>query len=181
MVASVAAFGVVVWLTPDDAGDVIAVDDFVGGDPGRYDVDLSMAPDIGDPVPDIEIEGLDGDDVTSADLSGQVTLINFWSSGCAPCVREMPLLEAASTGVASDVTFVGVDVAEGLEPARKMIERTGVSYTQTRDPSGSALRFFGGLNLPHTVVIDADGMVAAVHSGEIDDEEELMALLDEAR
>jgi hypothetical protein len=62
-----------------------------------------------------------------------------------------------------------------------MIERTGVTYRQTRDPSSAVLRLFGGLNLPHTVVVSADGTVAAMQSGELDDKDEVMKLLDRAK
>lgn len=130
----------------------------------------------GRPVPPLALAGLDGDAVTSADLAGTVTVMNFWASNCAPCVKEMPLLERGSRRH-PDVRFLGVDTLESPADGREMIDRTGVTYPQTLDPDGVALSRMGGVQLPHTVVIDADGVVVAVHPTEIRTDDELDELI----
>ncbi len=179
-VALAASLAVLLWLRPSD-DEVLSVDDLLEGGPDPYAVDTAGNVAVGDALPELTLEGLGGADVMSADLEGRIAVLNFWSSSCAPCVREMPLLEEAQSANAGEVLFVGIDVAEGEDPGRKMMERTGVTYPQTRDPSSAVLRLFGGLNLPHTVIVDADGTVTATHSGEIDDLNEMDALLDTAR
>ena len=189
---ALAASLAVLWLLgPDDgtsSDGVVAVDEFLGAEPSdgvdRAPVgaeDLGSPLEVGDELAPLLLEGLGGEDIDTGDLAGGVVVLNFWSSGCAPCVREMPLLEDAHQRLGDEITFVGVDVAEGEEPGRKMMERTGVQYPQTRDPSSAVLRRVGGLNLPYTVVVAADGTIAATHTGEIHDEDELMELLEKAR
>ena len=59
-----------------------------------------------------------------------------------------------------------------------MVGRTGVTYRNARDPRGEIFAVYGGLALPRTVLIGADGVVLATHSGEMD-ADEIRSLLDE--
>lgn len=150
------------------------------GAEGPRDVGGDAVAQEGNPVPPIALAGLDGGDITPADLAGQVTVMNFWASNCAPCIQEMPLLERASQRH-PDVRFLGVDTLETPAEGRKMIERTGVTYPQALDPDGVALARMGGVQLPHTVVIDADGVVVAVHPTAVHTDDELDELIEAAR
>lgn len=60
----------------------------------RAGIDSAIQAAIGKPYPAFELVSLDGKVATEQDLRGKVTLINFWFSACAPCVKEMPYLEA---------------------------------------------------------------------------------------
>jgi peroxiredoxin len=53
------------------------------------------APKVGQPAPDFEVTTFGGHTVKLADLKGDVIILNFWATWCAPCRRELPLLEAA--------------------------------------------------------------------------------------
>ena len=95
-------------------------------------------------------------------------LLNFWSSTCAPCIREMPALEAAQQTHAGQLTIIGIDHLEVPELGLDMIERTGVTYSVGRDPRGTLLRSLGGNALPYSVLVGADGRILATHSGQLD-------------
>jgi thiol-disulfide isomerase/thioredoxin len=49
---------------------------------------------VGQPVPDFELVLLDGTKVHPADLHGHVVVLNFWATWCAPCRKELPLLDS---------------------------------------------------------------------------------------
>lgn len=48
---------------------------------------------VGRPAPKFELLLIDGTRIKSSDLRGQVVLINFWATWCAPCKEELPLLD----------------------------------------------------------------------------------------
>jgi len=52
---------------------------------------------INGPAPDFRARTFDGRDVTMADYKGQVLIINFWATWCAPCKKELPLLDSYYT------------------------------------------------------------------------------------
>jgi thiol-disulfide isomerase/thioredoxin len=95
-------------------------------------------------------------------------LINFWSSTCAPCIKEMPDLEAAQNAHIGEITVIGIDHLEVPELGLAMIERTGITYTTGRDPRGTLLRSLGGNALPFSVLVGSDGTILATHAGQLD-------------
>jgi cytochrome c biogenesis protein CcmG, thiol:disulfide interchange protein DsbE len=133
----------------------------------------------GDPVPDGVYETLDGGRGSLADHRGLPLVVNFWASNCEPCIREMPVLEAAHQQLAGRVAFVGVNVTDPVGPARSLAARTGVTYHNARDPDGTMLQAFGGVALPTTAFVSPEGRILTVVTGELS-AEKLQARLTEA-
>ncbi|WP_240663334.1 TlpA disulfide reductase family protein [Sphingomonas sp. UV9] len=48
---------------------------------------------VSDQAPDYELTLIDGTKIRSADLRGQVVVLNFWATWCGPCKAELPLLD----------------------------------------------------------------------------------------
>lgn len=134
---------------------------------------LTLVPaDEREPAPEIEGETLEGEPLALSDFEGQVRVLNVWGSWCGPCRSEAPELVAAAERLAADdVQFVGINVRDHgqREAARAFSRRFGVPYPSIYDPDGSTLL---GLRprasaIPSTVVIDAEGRVAAAVLGEV--------------
>lgn len=98
---------------------------------------------------------------------GRPTVINLWASWCAPCVREMPLLQRASDRAGEAVRFVGVDIQDEPASAASLLEATGVRYEQYDDPDGQVRNAVRAVGLPVTLVFDAQGREVARRIGEI--------------
>ena len=169
-VALAAAFGVgrlVIEALDEDPVDIQDVLDDTAGAPLVIDTDVRA--EIGGPAPDVRLEYLDGgvQDLSEVAGVGTPVVLNFWASTCAPCLAEMPEFEQVHQELDGDVTFVGVDVADTEEAGRRMVERTGVTYRNARDPRSEIFATYGGIALPRTVLIDGAGTVVATHSGEL--------------
>jgi thiol-disulfide isomerase/thioredoxin len=144
-----------------DSGDVQGLDNSATA---PYDDDLIGEDVTGQALPTVSFKSFEGDDVTLS-TGGKPLLINFWSSICAPCVEEMPALEQTYQANQGEVGFLGLQVSERAEAGLDMIEKTGVTYPTGRDVPGKVFQAFGGVGLPRTVLVRADGTIAYVHSG----------------
>ncbi len=135
---------------------------------------------IDGPAPNVRLEYLDGGVQDLAEVAGVGTpvVLNFWASTCAPCIKEMPAMEEVSNTFGDAVTFVGIDVNDTVENGKEMVERTGVTYRNARDPRSDIAAVYGALSLPRTVLIGGDGVVLAAHNGEMD-AAEVTAMLNE--
>jgi thiol-disulfide isomerase/thioredoxin len=100
-----------------------------------------------------------------ADVAGRPAVVNFFASWCAPCVTEMPAFEEVKVAVGGEVTFVGIDMQDGIEDGRALVERTGITWRVARDPQGELVRAVGGVGMPTTVLLDADGAIVEQRTG----------------
>lgn len=137
-------------------------------------------------APSFEGELLDGTPFDSAELAGDVAVINFWGSWCAPCRVETPDLQAVYAGLRDQgVQFIGVDLKDDRQLAIAFMDQAGAEYPSLFDPRGEvalAFRGFPANAVPSTILVDRDGRVAAVYTGAItrdDLQQALTALVDE--
>lgn len=98
---------------------------------------------------------------------GRPTVVNLWASWCAPCVREMPLLQRVADRAGDDVRFVGVDIEDEDASAAGLLQATGVRYDQYADPDGDVRRAVRAVGLPVTLVFDAQGREVDRRVGEV--------------
>jgi thiol-disulfide isomerase/thioredoxin len=158
------------------AGDVQQIDP--NGTLATNESDLNEGTDVsGQKLPAVSYKTFDGETVSLA-TNGKPMVLNFWAAYCGPCVTEMPAIEQTYLVNSDRVTFLGLDVAEQAQSGLDMIQRTGITYPTARDPRAEVFRAFGGMNLPRTVLIAADGTIVAVHNGDLT-QAELQALIDE--
>ncbi len=100
------------------------------------------------------------------DFKGKPLVLNFWASWCPPCVAEMPDFQKASESFVDQVTFLGMNMQDpDRSAAERLIAETGVRYPLALDPDGALFARFGGIGMPTTVFIDADGNVVDTHTG----------------
>jgi thiol-disulfide isomerase/thioredoxin len=100
----------------------------------------------------------------SANVRGQVLVLNFWASWCSPCRAEAAELEAVYRDTkAKGVSFLGIDIRDDRDKALAF-ERGRISYPSIFDPAGRlALDFEVPPNtIPATLIVDRNGRLAAV-------------------
>lgn len=110
-------------------------------------------------------------------LTGKPTVVNLWAQSCAPCVKEMPLLEQAAKDN-PHIAVLGVDTQDDLERAEQMATRTGVTYPWIQDVEGELFYALGGAGMPTTVAVNPEGQVLASHTGAFKTQGELQDWID---
>lgn len=118
-------------------------------------------------VPTDPVERLTTGTFSLADFKGQPVVLNFFSSTCAPCVKEMPGLEQLHQQLGDKVAFVGIDVQDTKAEGQRLVQRTGVTYEIGYDAQANLLRAVDGKVLPTTALVAPDGGVVTVHSAGI--------------
>ncbi len=132
-----------------------------------------------DPV-DIAGETLDGEALDLADLRGGVVVLNLWGSWCNPCRSEAPVLRTASEEL--DADFVGLSFREtSFDNARSFEREFDVRYPTIADDGNQVLALgrFVPRSPPSTYVLDREGRIAAVVSGEVTSATTLADLVEE--
>ena len=115
-----------------------------------------------------------GDSLSSNQLAGVITVINFWYAGCAPCRVEMPeLIELQDQFLGDEVQFIGVNVRDTSETALAFARQINLNFPSVMDAkTGSVVLAFTGVvtpqAVPTTLVIDSEGNVSARVLGRID-------------
>ncbi len=134
---------------------------------GRVVSDIP-SPLIDAPVPEFDLPPEAGRErgLSSADLMGRDSLVNFFASWCAPCQIEHPVLtELASKGV---VRVYGINYRDRPEDARRWLDRLGDPYARIgADLDGRAGIEWGVYGLPETFVVDAKGSIVYKHIGPV--------------
>jgi thiol-disulfide isomerase/thioredoxin len=115
-----------------------------------------------------------GEQISSDQLEGVITVMNFWYAGCAPCRIEMPeLIELQDEFLSEGVQFVGVNVRDSAETSLAFARKINMNFPSVMDAkTGSVVLGFTGVvtpqAVPTTLVIDAEGNVSARVLGRID-------------
>jgi thiol-disulfide isomerase/thioredoxin len=128
-------------------------------------LEVVAAADRGAPV-ELEGEDLDGEPLSLADFRGKLTVVNVWGAWCADCRIEQDDLNAAAEETRDVARFVGIDIRDAsVDQAEAYVRSFDVPYPSFYSPDGKALvPFYGTLTaytVPSTVVLDAEGRVAA--------------------
>lgn len=117
-------------------------------------------------APDFTLRSLDGRNVRLQELRGQVVMVNFWASWCAPCRVEMPHLNRlADKYRSSGFTLLGVNVDDDLKNGSAAAVKMGVHFPVLHDADKRVVKMYDVATMPSTVLIDRDGRVRYLHRG----------------
>ncbi len=125
---------------------------------------------IGQRLPATRLPDLHGVEHDIDAWQGQLTVINFWASWCAPCIEEMPILAAFHEAHPdAQVLTIALDRAE---PARAFLDDLGVNLpalVAEPGPQDLSVRLGNSRGvLPYTVVVDAEWKLRERHLGKVD-------------
>ena len=158
------------------------------GDPSKLPSAL-----IGRPAPMINLPALAGavdaggqptPGFQTAELAtGQVTVVNFWASWCAPCVAEHPLLTELKAK--ANVRLFGVNYKDPQSGGRRFLGRYGNPFAAIGvDAGGRGAIEWGVYGMPETFIVDGQGRIVYKHVGPLTDEAiatKLVPMINKAR
>ncbi len=112
---------------------------------------------IGSPAPVFALN--DGQHaVNLRSLRGQVVLLNFWATWCAPCIEELPSLEALQQAM-PQLRIVAVATDEDADTYQAFLQRRPLTYLTVFDAKQSANTMYGTFRFPESYLIDKAGVV----------------------
>ena len=152
----------------------------LGHDPGLIPSVL-----IDQPVPEFDLPPLKDDKpgLASADLTGEVSLVNVFASWCVPCRVEHPILMRLAER--DDVAVFGLNYKDKPEDAKAWLAELGDPYGRIgADRDGRVGIDWGVYGVPETFVVGRDGRIRYKHVGPLTAEavaERILPLVEELR
>ncbi len=171
VVSAVLSAGVI-WAIAANGDDDSAA---ANSDSVNIDTDATLAPPgigtnapvEGATLPTVNVQTLEGDDVSTADLLGQPMVINVWGSTCGPCKKELPDFAAAHQEFGDTVRFVGVSYLPPSDHEESFARDKGVQYELFYDGNGEFISEVGIAAFPVTLFVAADGTIVQ-QTGQLD-------------
>jgi cytochrome c biogenesis protein CcmG, thiol:disulfide interchange protein DsbE len=128
----------------------------------------SRPPRIGTPAPDFTVQDSDHT-VNLHDLHGQVIVLNFWATWCAPCVEEMPSLEQLQERFkGKGITVLAVSIDDDGNAYHQFLKDHKVDMLTVRDESKHSSILYGTFKYPETYVIDRNGIIRRKFIGAVE-------------
>lgn len=124
---------------------------------------------ISRPAPTFEVQKLDGEKITLADLKGKAVVVTFWAGWCSPCIEELPYLQKLKAKfLKQNVEFLAINIDQDSATRRDMV-------ASFRYQSAPLLTFalgdlemreaFGSAEIPYTCIIDQNGQIRYERKG----------------
>lgn len=95
---------------------------------------------------------------------GEVKIVNYWASWCAPCRAEHPLLEALA---GEGIPIYGINYKDSPENAVAFLEELGDPYTAIGADEGRTALDWGLYGVPETYVLDGEGKIILRFAGPV--------------
>ena len=111
------------------------------------------------------------------DWAGKPTLVNLWASWCAPCLKEMPELQAfASEQAANGVQVVGIALDDAAS-VQAMLQRLAITYPNLIDapgPADAGVRLGNPAGvLPYSILVSTEGRVLKMKIGPFENRQDI--------
>lgn len=121
----------------------------------------------GQPAPPVVLDPFPGKEMFSDETlrDGNVKLVNYWASWCAPCRAEHPNLEALSE---EGIPVYGINYKDQLANAEAFLDELGDPYAAIgRDEKGRMAIDWGLYGVPETYVVDGEGKIVLRFAGPV--------------
>jgi len=114
--------------------------------------------------PEISFTSITGENISTEDFKDKIVIINWWSTGCAPCIKEIPDLNKIAEKYKSnkDILFLAI-TADKTERVTKFLDKREFKYKQGL-ANESVNKIFEGFQ-PQNIIINKDGITKLFLAG----------------
>jgi len=122
---------------------------------------------VGERAPNFSLQARDGSTLKSNSLKGEVVVLNFWATYCAPCRHEIPELNEFAARSGAKVIGISLDQS-GPQAVRQyeQSENLKLNYTVVFGDEGVFQRF-NGVGIPYTLVLDREQRIVNIYRGTV--------------
>lgn len=119
---------------------------------------------LGKSLADFRFEDMKGNQLSKKELEGKIIVINFWFTGCRPCISEMPFLnELVASYKDKDVVFIA-PALDRKENITKFLQKYSFDYQLVPDQERYAIKL-SVENFPTHIIADKKGVIRQVEVG----------------
>lgn len=111
-------------------------------------------------APDITLQDLTGKTWRLGDQKGKVVLLDFTTTWCPWCIKDIPNLKKISEKYRTQkFEFAAVYIQESAQKVSSFAQKKGIGYKVLLDPDAKAARQYGVRGVPTKVIVDKDGYI----------------------
>lgn len=121
---------------------------------------------VGKEAPAFKLADLDGQSVESSTMRGKLLLLDFWSTSCAPCLREMPTIQGVANEHRDDLIVWGISLDQA-ERDKKWLAQHQETFPTLADSDYVVSDLYKVHGIPATVLIDRKGKIRNYWEGEV--------------
>ncbi|MCM3388966.1 redoxin domain-containing protein [Ureibacillus chungkukjangi] len=130
---------------------------------------------LNEKAPNFELKNLNGEKVMLSDLKGKKVFINFWTTWCPPCVKEMPTIQKFYEEHAhnENIEILAVNVTDQelkVEHVKQFAHEYSISFPILLDEKGDVSINYEVLSIPTSVIINEEGMIIEQILGPVTEE-----------
>ncbi|WP_158640504.1 TlpA disulfide reductase family protein [Anseongella ginsenosidimutans] len=122
---------------------------------------------VGKKAPEITGKTPEGEEISLSGMKGKITLIDFWASWCGPCRRENPnVVRLYEKYHAKGFNILGVSLDKDAASWKQAIAADGLEWSHVSDLKewdSELIKPYAVSAIPHTVLIDENGIIIAAN------------------
>ena len=134
----------------------------------------------GGKIPAVDVKKLDGSKISTSTFAndGKPIIISFWATWCKPCKKELDAIAESygdwqkETGV--KLIAISVDDARSIAKVATDVKTKGWEYEVYTDENGDLQRAMNVNNVPHTFIVDGNGVIVYSHNSYAEGDEDVL-------
>jgi cytochrome c biogenesis protein CcmG, thiol:disulfide interchange protein DsbE len=123
--------------------------------------------DVGDKAYNFSLPNLDGSTTKLSDFKGEVVILNYFASWCAPCKEELPELESFQKEYGDQYHFLMINRGETMDKINKVTEKNKAGMNYLFDYNAKVSKMYNVTGQPETFVIDKQGIIREHFNGPV--------------